>query len=159
MGGISLPHITSKIISAKLIDETNSSDENKISFSKDLTILLKSLKLKISQTKNSILLFENNIESSLRLYNTLRTSEVYWYIIAHVFPSFIEDRLNKSVIKYNCLTKELTRFSKNIWKFYQLLPQQQNLLYCLAFNCVVDKQIRWMKSFSVTNLQLLRKKV
>ena len=56
MGGISLPHITSKIISAKLIDEINSSDENEISFSKDLTILLKSLKLKTSQTENSILL-------------------------------------------------------------------------------------------------------
>ena len=111
--------------------------------------MLKSLKLKVSQTDNSILLFKNNIETSLRLNKALRTSEIYWYIIAQVFPtSFIEDRLNKSVIKYNCSTKELTLFSKNIWKFYKLLPQQQNLLYRLAFNCLVDKQIRWMKNFS-----------
>ena len=149
VGGISLPHITSKIISAKLIDEINSSNENDVSFPNDLTILLKSLKLKVSQTDNSILLFKNNIETSLRLNKALRTSEIYWYIIAQVFPtSFIEDRLNKSVIKYNCSTKELTLFSKNIWKFYKLLPQQQNLLYRLAFNCLVDKQIRWMKNFS-----------
>ena len=59
-GGISLPHITSKIVSAKLIDEINSSDENEISFSKDLTNLLNSLKLKISQTENSILLYKKN---------------------------------------------------------------------------------------------------
>ena len=48
---VSLPHITSKIISAKLIDEINSSDENDNTFSKDLSVLSKSLTLRVSKLR------------------------------------------------------------------------------------------------------------
>ena len=79
----------------------------------------------------------------------MKTKEIYWYIVNEIFPfSFIENRLRKAVIKYHCSTEELTRFCADIWKVNKLLPQQQNLLYRLAFNCLVDKQVRWMKNFS-----------
>ena len=79
----------------------------------------------------------------------MKTKEIYWYIINEIFPfSFIENRLRKAVIKYHCSTEELTRFCADIWKVNKLLPQQQNLLYRLAFNCLVDKQVRWLKNFS-----------
>ena len=72
-----------------------------------------------------------------------------WYIITEIFPSsFIENRLRKAVVKCNCSTEELTRFCGDIWKINELLPQQQNLLYRLAFKCLVDKQVRWLKNFS-----------
>ena len=119
-GGISLPHIISKIVSAKLSDELNSFHENSFTFSKELSILLNSLKLKVVQNENVLLLFKNNRESSLRLHNHMKTKEIYWF----------------------------THFCGNIWKINKLLPQQQNLLYRLAFNCLVDKQVRWLKNFS-----------
>ena len=148
-GGISLPHIISKIVSAKLFDELNSSDENSITFSKELSILITSLKLKVVQNENVLLLIKNNRESSLRLHNHMKTKEIYWYIINEIFPfSFTENRLRNAVIKYHCSTEELTRFCADIWKVNKLLPQQQNLLYRLAFNCLVDKQVRWLKNFS-----------
>ena len=138
-GGISLPHIISKIVSAKLFDKLNSSDENSITFSKELSILITSLKLKVVQNENVLLLIKNNRESSLRLHNHMKTKEIYWYIINEIFPfSFIENRLRKAVIKYHCSTEELTGFCADIWKVNKLLPQQQNLLYRLAFNCLVD---------------------
>ena len=69
----------------------------------------------------------------------MKAKEIYWYIINEIFPfSF----------KYHCSTEELTRFCADIWKVNKLLPQQQNLLYRLAFNCLVDKQVRWLKNFS-----------
>ena len=132
-GGISCK--TEKIVSAKLFDKFNSSDENSITFSKELSILITSLKLKVVQNENVLLLIKNNRESSLRLQNHIKTKEIYWYIINEIFPfSFIENRLRKAVIKYNCSTEELTRFCADIWKVNKLLPQQQNLLYRLAFN-------------------------
>ena len=85
----SLPHIASTITSAELIVRINSSDENKISFSKDNSFL------KIFngfQSENSILLF-TQIETNLRLNNPLRDilgftlSATFWYIISQVFPS------------------------------------------------------------------------
>ena len=128
-GGISNPHIISKIVSANLFDQFNSSDENSITFSKDLSILINCLMLKVVQNMNVLLLIKNNREASLRLHNHMKTKEIYWYIINEIFPfSFIENRLRKAVIKYNCSTKELTRFCGDIWKTNKLLPQQQNLL-------------------------------
>ena len=41
--GISLPHFISKTVSAKISDEIVSSDENPITFSKDLSLLINSL--------------------------------------------------------------------------------------------------------------------
>ena len=61
-GGISLPHISSKIVSAKLFDEINSSDENPITFSKELSILI-NLKLKVVQNENVLLLFKKKTEN------------------------------------------------------------------------------------------------
>ena len=148
-GGISLPHIISKIVSAKLFEEFNSSDENSISFSKELSILIHSLKLKVVQNKIVLLFFKNNRETSLMLHNQMKTREIYWYIITETFPfNFFENRLRKAVIKHHCSTEELTRFCADIWKINKLQPQQQNLLYRLAFNCLVDKQVRWLKNFS-----------
>ena len=85
----SLPHIASKIYSAELIVQINSSDEHKISFSKDNSFV------KIfngSQNEKSILLF-TQVETKLRLNNPLRDilgftlSATFWYIISQVFPS------------------------------------------------------------------------
>ena len=85
----SVPHIASKITSAELIVRINSSDENKISFSKDNSFV------KIfngSQSENSILLFAQ-VETILRLNNPLRDilgftlRSTFWYIISQVFPS------------------------------------------------------------------------
>ena len=58
-GGIALPHIF-----RKLFDEINSSDENPINFLKDLSNLIKSLKLKVVQNENVLLLFKNNSSRS-----------------------------------------------------------------------------------------------
>ena len=79
----------------------------------------------------------------------MKTRDIYWYIITEIFPySIIENRLRKAAIKYNSSTEELTHFCRDIWKINKLLPQQQNLLYRLAFNCLVDKQVRRLKNFS-----------
>ena len=75
-GGIFLPHISSKIVSAKLFDEFNSSNENSITFSKELSILINSLKLKVVQNENVLLLVKNNRESSLKLHNHMKTKEI-----------------------------------------------------------------------------------
>ena len=148
-GGISLPHMISKVVSAKLFDEFNSSDENSIIFSKELFILINSLEHKIVQNENVLLLIKNNRESSLRLHNHMNTKEIYWYIITEIFHSnFFENRLRKAVIKYNCSTEKFTHFCEDIWKINKLLPQQQISLYRLAFNCLVDKQVRRLKNFS-----------
>ena len=85
-GGISLPHIISKIVSAKLFDEFNSSVENSSTFSKELSILINSLQLKVVQNGNVLLLIKNNRESSLRLHNHMKTKEIYWYIITEISP-------------------------------------------------------------------------
>ena len=88
-GGISLLHILSKVVSAKLFDEFNSSDENSITLSKELSNLINSLKLKVVQNENVLLLIKNNRESWLGLHNDMKTKEIYWYIFNEISPQVL----------------------------------------------------------------------
>ena len=154
-GGISLAHLPSKVVSAKIIDEYQYQKEinqQRFVISPDFAKLLRHLKISVEHTNGNLFInTEDNI--FLRVTSGTKLRQIYNFIIAANFKEeLVKNRLQKSIQRFNCSYEQLRRFTMKIWKIRGLLPAQQNLLYRLAFNCLLDKQIRWSKNFCNTPL-------
>ena len=114
-----------------------------------------SLKLTFFQDIKVLFLFKNNTESLIMLNTRRKTKSRKRNLLVRnqtiLRSDFIAKLLRKHVIEYNCSATELYRFCSYITEIIKPLPQQYNLLFCLALNCLIDENLRWLKFFGFNN--------
>jgi hypothetical protein len=162
-GGIGLPCILTKIVTAKLCDIANiifsnhdkdladmliksRPKRNNSSFWSNLTTILKLAKIKIIEvTDNSFIICTSPPGGRLLMSASTKFKDVYHFITnANKIKETIVKRLHKSSMKYSIPHHLLLVFCRCLWRSKHILPKEKNIFYRLVFNNFRDKQILWL---------------